>query len=64
MQQQAEHVLDITARNGDRQSIPMSGDGSAEDLDGSEKIPLTALEVETLEADADTIEMTSINTKK
>ena len=51
------------------------GDVSAEDLDESEKVPLTApevlmkvpltaQEVETLEDDADTAEMTSINTKE
>ena len=36
----------------------------AEDLDGSQKVPLTAPEIETLEDDDDTTEMTKINTKE
>ena len=50
--------------NGDQQYPPVSGAVSAEDLDGSEKVPLTAPEVETVEDDADTTEMTSLNTKE
>ena len=48
--QQTDEVA-ITANN---------GDVSAEDLDGSKKVP----EVETLEDDDDTPEMTEINTKE
>ena len=49
-EQQTEHVVVITA--------------SKEDLNGSEKVPLEALEVETVEDHADTSDLTSVNTKE